>query len=99
LCSGYTIILIIDKVLFDTHAILGDHDHEDEHDNSTNNRASMLRKSVTSILNRGSVGPNGEYSAVAVENALKKSMAGALRKSEVFAARMSIARGRENTDD
>ena len=29
LCIGYTIILIMDKVLFDTHAILGDHDHGD----------------------------------------------------------------------
>ena len=31
--SGYTIILIIDKVLFDTHALF-DHDHDDSgHDN------------------------------------------------------------------
>ena len=101
LCSGYTVILIIDKVLFDTHAILGEHDHEDG-EGANDNKASILRKSVASILEKGSVGPNGEYSAVAVENALKKSLAGSLRKSEVFAARMSMARGNqpaESTDD
>ena len=55
LCSGYTIILIIDKVLFDTHAILGDHAHDDGDDG----KASVLRKSVASILEKGPVGPDG----------------------------------------
>lgn len=30
LVSGYTLILIIDKVLFDTHAILGHDGHDEE---------------------------------------------------------------------
>jgi len=31
LLGGYTLILIIDKVIFDTHAVFGDHDHDDDH--------------------------------------------------------------------
>lgn len=30
LVAGYTLILVIDKVLFDTHAILGHDGHEEE---------------------------------------------------------------------
>ena len=30
--SGYTLILIIDKVVFDTHAVFGDHSHDGEDD-------------------------------------------------------------------
>jgi len=44
LVSGYTIILVIDKVLFDTHAILG---HDDD---GHGGGESMLRKSVASIM-------------------------------------------------
>ena len=32
--AGYTLILLIDKVIFDTHAVFGDHDHEQEHKTS-----------------------------------------------------------------
>lgn len=46
LVCGYSFILIIDKVLFDTHAILG-HDGDD-HDGEAegHNHGSMLRKSI-----------------------------------------------------
>jgi hypothetical protein len=45
LVSGYTLILVIDKVLFDTHAILG---HDDE--GHAGSGSTLLRKSVMSIM-------------------------------------------------
>ena len=47
LVCGYSFILIIDKVLFDTHAILG-HDGDDDHGHAEaeglgHNHGSMLR--------------------------------------------------------
>ena len=53
LVAGYSFILIIDKVLFDTHAILGhdgeDHGH-DEAENHGHNHGSMLRQSIAKVL-------------------------------------------------
>ena len=48
LVSGYTLILIIDKVLFDTHAILGHDGHDEEGDDKEDaglggGRGSILR--------------------------------------------------------
>jgi len=37
-------------------------------------------------------GPDGEFSTIAIENALKKSLAGSFRRSEIFAARMGAAK-------
>jgi len=39
LICGYTLILIIDKVLFDTHVILG---HDDEDGHGSGNKASQI---------------------------------------------------------
>ena len=61
--AGYTIILIIDKVLFDTHAILGHDDHADGGD-------SQLRKSVASILRDSQVGGR-KASTADFENAIR----------------------------
>jgi len=46
---GYSFILVIDKVLFDTHAILG-HD-EDGHDLGEAESGSLLRQSIAMVLN------------------------------------------------
>ena len=55
---GYSFILIIDKVLFDTHAILGhdgdDHGH-DEAENHGHNHGSMLRQSIAKVLSASQV--------------------------------------------
>ena len=80
LVTGYTLILIIDKVLFDTHAILG---HDDDHDGA----ASQLRKSVASIIRQSQV-DGGKLSGVGLENALRQSM-GSLKRNEIFAAKLS----------
>jgi hypothetical protein len=42
--GGYTLILVIDKVLFDAHDIL---DHDDMHDFDNNNSVNAIRKSIT----------------------------------------------------
>jgi hypothetical protein len=66
---GYTLILIIDKVLFDTHVILGDDNHCDKEHTS---KASMiLRKSIAEVM-RKSVA--GEVSTISIENAIRKSL-------------------------
>jgi len=72
LVTGYTVILIIDKVLFDTHVILGGHDHGD------NNRASVILKQSIALAmqNQGH-----EVTGVEIENALKKSISQNTKRS------------------
>lgn len=105
LVAGYTLILIIDKVLFDTHAILGHAEGEDgegHHDHAgqeqTGNPTSLLRQSIAKVL-RASVAGGGETDAAdgamsqrQLEQAVRKSLASSLRKSDVFAQRVSDAR-------
>jgi zinc transporter 1/2/3 len=45
---GYTIILVIDKVLFDTHVIFDDHEHDDEGKPSGAPRMSILKQASIS---------------------------------------------------
>lgn len=94
---GYTLILIIDKVLFDTHVILGDHDHEHEEDlkGGSVHASQVLRKSIAEIIRKSTTSAQGEnvrVSQVHIENALRQSMSKMLRKSEVFAQRVSQAK-------
>ena len=64
LVTGYTIILVIDKVLFDTHAILGHDEHGD------GGGESQLRKSIASVLRESQVN-GGKPSSISIENALR----------------------------
>ena len=61
LVTGYTLILIIDKVLFDTHAILGGHGDEEGHDHEhkDNDRGSVLRQSIAKVLRDSVAGGAG----------------------------------------
>ena len=91
LVCGYSFILIIDKVLFDTHAILGhdgdDHGHGEAEDHG-HNHGSMLRQSIAKVLSASQVsGVNP--SQLQIESAVRKSLAQSLRKSDVFASRVS----------
>lgn len=64
---GYTLILIIDKVLFDTHVILDDgHDHHNE--------PGVLQRSIAHAIKQSMSGGGGaevRVSQVQIENALK----------------------------
>lgn len=114
LVVGYTFILVLDKVLFDTHAMFHDdgehghgHDHGVEHSHLNElerankgrvARASMaLRESISNMQNN----PNDpaalndvRASQIKMENAIKKEVATSFRKSEKFAARVSMSQKR-----
>ena len=99
LVSGYTLILIIDKVLFDTHAILGHdgHDEEGEGEDAVGlggGKGSILRQSIAKILKDSVNGEveEGSMSQRQIETAVRKSLAGSLKKSDVFAQKVSDAR-------
>jgi len=49
--AGYTIILIIDKVLFDTHALF-DHDHEDENEHAEDPASKKLEMALKASMSR-----------------------------------------------
>ena len=52
--SGYTLILVIDKVLFDTHVILEDgHGHKE-------NEPGVLRRSITNAIRQSMAGEGAE---------------------------------------
>lgn len=40
---GYTLILVVDKVIFDTHSVLGDHEHDNQGDNTTHDKLLRAR--------------------------------------------------------
>ena len=65
LCIGYTIILVMDKVLFDTHVILGDHDHGDGHKESVAEK--LVKKSIAEIISNSVHGGNLRESQIRIE--------------------------------
>ena len=69
--SGYTIILIIDKVLFDTHALF-DHDHEDGH--GDHHHADPAEQAFT-VSVKASMAKSASMAATGDPAAIKKSMA------------------------
>ena len=94
---GYTIILLFDKVLFDTHALFDDHDHE--HGEGSNDPATKkLQINLTASMAKSKeVDPNDPV-------AVKKSMADQrmdveaavqsyLKPSDRFAERMKASMG------
>lgn len=109
LVTGYTLILVLDKVLFDTHAMF----HDDDHGHGTDldhshlselgakgkvARASMaLRESISNMQlhpNDQGAMENVRASQIKMENAIKKEVASSFRKSEKFAARISMSHRR-----
>ena len=52
--AGYTLILIIDKVLFDTHVILDD--HGDGHGHGDNGGSVILQKSIAHAIKQSMAG-------------------------------------------
>ena len=87
---------MIDKVLFDTHVILGDHALDLADPNlrkESQNPGEVLRQSIAEIVRKSSNNEHGdEVSQVHIENALRQSMSKMLRKSEVFAERVNQAK-------
>jgi len=81
LVVGYTIMLTIDKVVFDTHEIL-------DHGEKTSTTEKVLRQSIANIIQ----GEDVRVSQVKIEDALKKSLSQSLRKSQVFADKMKDAK-------
>lgn len=87
LVVGYTIMLTIDKVVFDTHDIL-DHGEHGEHGEKISTTEKVLRQSIANIIQ----GEDLRVSQVKIEDALKKSLSHSLRKSQVFADKMKDAK-------
>ena len=97
--AGYTFILIIDKVLFDTHALF-DHDHEDgDHSNDpatmkleVNMRASMVR------ANQAAENSNDpavlKQSRIEEKEGLEDAMQSYLNPNDRFATRMRASMNR-----
>jgi len=55
--AGYTLILIIDKILFDTHAILDDHGDGHGHEDGNPRHGSMiLQRSIASAIKKSMAG-------------------------------------------
>ena len=72
LVAGYTFILVIDRVLFDSHDILeDDHGHGKVGEDATASRISIvLRKSIHQIMDQN----EGAQSEKMLEEAIRKSM-------------------------
>lgn len=100
---GYTFILIIDKVMFDTHALFEeeDHDHADLDDEAVNFRdpadKALIRSVRGSIHNNdavrsGSMASMGQFSEggtpLTTKEQVEKSMKSYLNKNDRFAERM-----------
>jgi len=100
---GYTLILIIDKVMFDTHALFAD-DHAEEdgfNDPADQQVADNIRESF-SRRRESITDPNASMTRGEVQ----ENMASYLNKSDRFAARMKASmgassrrKGSENQDD
>jgi len=115
LVIGYTLILIIDKVLFDTHDIFETHEHgEGEHANSvefkdprmrraseaiTQSMHNMIRQSFNGQADAQNINSQLRASQVMVENALKANMGSMVKRSEKFAARLSMSRNKNDSSD
>lgn len=91
---GYTFILIIDKVLFDTHALF-DHDHEDgEHVDpaaiklEVNLKASMVRAQNTADSG------NLKASRIEEKEGTEDAMQAYLNPNDRFATRMKASMNR-----
>lgn len=102
--TGYTIILIIDKVLFDTHALFAHDDHEGGHAHDadpasakleTNLKASMARSAQ--LAQKGDV----KASQVAEREGTQDAMKAYLNPHDRFATRMkaSMNRAVDNVDE
>ena len=104
LITGYTLMLFIDKVLFNAHATF-DHGHDHGHGvihkekESTDNHDDIeerkpLRRSSVSAAHHAAVKQVQEdiKQGVDLEEALERSMSTSMKRSEMFAARISIAK-------
>ena len=81
---GYTIILMIDKILFDTHAIFEDgHDHGHGHKDEA--RHSIIREQLRQSIHEAGGKNFDNISDIQLENAIRKSLAGSVKKSNAFA--------------
>lgn len=96
---GYTFILIIDKVLFDTHALF-DHDHADgEHDDATHDPAEIkLESNLKASMVRAQKAAETETDPAALKRSRieeKESMEGAMKSylnpHDRFATRMKAS--------
>jgi zinc transporter ZupT len=93
---GYTFILILDKVLFDTHALF-DHDHEDEEDGVVDPAEKKFRENLkASFANVAAAEATGDAnyakrSMIKADTDLKENMKEYLDKSSRFATRMKAS--------
>lgn len=91
--SGYTLMLVLDKVLFDAHPLgtEDDHDHINPAGGSfpaVNVEKLSLVEQVRQSITNHSVGASN----VEIEKALKKSLTQSVRKSQKFADHLKAAR-------
>lgn len=99
---GYTFILIIDKVLFDTHALF-DHDHEEGHSHADPAEAKFEVNMKASMVKSQQMGASGDAAALKAsrieeKEELEGAMKSYLNPHDRFATRMKASMRKSGAD-
>lgn len=102
--TGYTIILIIDKVLFDTHALFAHDDHEGGHEHAADPASAKLENNLKASMARSAqLAQKGDVKAslIAEREGTQDAMKAYLNPHDRFATRMkaSMNRPADNVDE
>lgn len=90
---GYSFILLIDKVIFDTHSLVGEHHHGHSHDPVQASFINNAKKSFIQPQCSGSMDDGHDHNYCINESTINQGIKDYLSKNEKFAVRMSVALG------
>ena len=96
---GYTLILLVDKVAFDTHATFGNHEHGEEHGHNHSSDATPVRRASLALKTNISQGVDPlqiEESQRVLEEAMRRESMS--KKTDRFARRVSVSMDPEGTE-